>query len=256
MSHWYDLDGNPCYTQPKANGKGERATTLRDARKLNLVPSVTTIMQVLAKPGLDVWKTSQTLEAAWDTVQTDKCILSGEEYQRDFVSWKKEVIAKSKESSEEAAIIGTNIHDALEEWFKTGKKRRGYVKYIDAVIECMSCLPALDWIAEESFADRRGFGGKVDLYWGVEALGEGIIIDFKTKASKDKFAIYDEHSMQLAAYARGLDIPDATCYNLFISIDSNFDTELVEHTPAQIERGWQMFENALQLWKLKNNFMV
>jgi len=36
MGHWYDKDGNPRHI---TNG---RATTLRDARKHNLVPSVST----------------------------------------------------------------------------------------------------------------------------------------------------------------------------------------------------------------------
>jgi hypothetical protein len=60
--HWYKKDGSPAYT---TIGKtGERATTLRDARKLGLLPSVTTINGMLSKAGLDTWKQQQVLLAA------------------------------------------------------------------------------------------------------------------------------------------------------------------------------------------------
>jgi hypothetical protein len=49
--HFYTKDGHPAYT---TIGKtGERPTTLRDARKLGLLPSVTTINGMLSKAGLD-----------------------------------------------------------------------------------------------------------------------------------------------------------------------------------------------------------
>ena len=51
--HWYTKDGTPAYT---TMGKtGERNTTLRDARKLGLLPSVTTIIGQLSKTGLNTW---------------------------------------------------------------------------------------------------------------------------------------------------------------------------------------------------------
>ena len=41
--HWYSKEGKPVHTQIKKDG-GERNTTLADAKKLGLYPSVTTIM--------------------------------------------------------------------------------------------------------------------------------------------------------------------------------------------------------------------
>ena len=46
-SHWYDKDGVPCHEVPKASGKGKTKTTLTQARKLGLFPSVTTIFKIL-----------------------------------------------------------------------------------------------------------------------------------------------------------------------------------------------------------------
>ncbi len=61
--HWYALDGSPCYTIVGRNGR-ERPTTLRDARKLGLVPSVTGIIKMMAAPGLEAWKANELLMAA------------------------------------------------------------------------------------------------------------------------------------------------------------------------------------------------
>ena len=61
--HWYAQDGEPMYTIIGANGK-ERNTTLRDAKSLGLVPSVTTILGMIAKPSLENWKINQALNSA------------------------------------------------------------------------------------------------------------------------------------------------------------------------------------------------
>ena len=59
--HWYDQDGEPKYTIIGANGK-ERNTTLRDAKREGFVPSVTTIIGMIAKPSLENWKIDQALK--------------------------------------------------------------------------------------------------------------------------------------------------------------------------------------------------
>ena len=61
-NHWYTRDGVPRYTVMGKNGK-ERNTTLRDARTENLIPSVTTILNVMAKPALIQWLQKQVLLA-------------------------------------------------------------------------------------------------------------------------------------------------------------------------------------------------
>ena len=61
--HWYDQDGQPKYTIIGANGK-ERNTTLRDAKREGFVPSVTTIIGMIAKPSLENWKIDQALKSA------------------------------------------------------------------------------------------------------------------------------------------------------------------------------------------------
>src|SRR5688500_8209761 len=61
--HWYTREGETAYEVVGANGV-TRSTNLRDARKLNLVPSVTTIIKSASAPGLERWKLDQMMHAA------------------------------------------------------------------------------------------------------------------------------------------------------------------------------------------------
>ena len=70
-SHWYLSSGEPYHEVVRADGNGMRPVTLRDARKVNALPSVTNILSVLAKPGLDAWKQEQAILAALTLPQQD-----------------------------------------------------------------------------------------------------------------------------------------------------------------------------------------
>jgi hypothetical protein len=54
-AHWYRRDGEPLHSVSSAKGE-PRPTTLRDARKLGLLPSVTNVLGVINKPELVEWK--------------------------------------------------------------------------------------------------------------------------------------------------------------------------------------------------------
>ena len=70
-NHWYAKDGTPMYTVPAKSGE-PRATTLRDAKKMGLLPSVTTIMKSAASPGLEAWKLNQMMLAALTLPRVDR----------------------------------------------------------------------------------------------------------------------------------------------------------------------------------------
>ena len=106
--HWYRAeDGKPQYTVPAKDGS-DRPTTLRDARKMNLVPSVTTVMKIAAKPGLDVWKNEQLLLAALTLPKVEG------ETEKEFIA---RVVSDSKETGKRAAERGTRIHESIERWY-------------------------------------------------------------------------------------------------------------------------------------------
>ena len=68
--HWYRKDGTPAYTIIGKNGQ-ERNVTLRDARTLDLAPSVTTILAMGYRPGLENWKIDQGILSALTATRID-----------------------------------------------------------------------------------------------------------------------------------------------------------------------------------------
>ena len=240
-THWYTRDGDPMYTVPSKKDGTPRNTTLRDARERNLVPSVTTILNIAAKPGLNVWLQEQAILAALTLPR-------GEEETES--AWLKRVVQDSKAQARDAADLGTEIHAAIQGFYE-GQKASAYP------IHVLTCTKAIEshygakkWIAERAFAHEMGFGGKVDMHT------DGIVIDIKTKDFDDpaKVAGYDEHLMQLAAYRVGLGMPEARCANVFVS-RTNADLAVVkEWAEEDLARGWLMFTALLSFWQYKNQY--
>lgn len=249
MSHWYKIaDGQPMYTVIGTNGK-ERDTTLRDARKLNLVPSVTTIMAGAAKPGLDNYLQTQMISA---------CIAIPWHEDYYYEKYRAEVVKESRKHSSNAAAKGTAIHDALEKYYLGEPYDPQLEEIVVPVVELINkTFGVIKWRPEVSFSHKLGFGGKVDMsHCGLKFGGEdGVILDFKTKDTDDikKMLAYDEHGMQTAAYAMGLDVPKARRYNLFISTQCSGLLNLTES--EDFDRDWGMFEALLKYWQLKNKYV-
>jgi hypothetical protein len=248
--HWYREDGAPQYTV-KAKDGSNRPTTLRDARKMNLVPSVTTILKVAAKPALEAWKMEQMLLAALTLPRTPQ------ESEQAFIS---RVVADSKETGKQAAEAGTRIHESVEKWFKGNKEveHKFLASAVDEhIFQHFKTNPHQEWRVERSFASQMGFGGKIDLFCDPDQdAPTGIVIDIKTKDfyQGDKVDAYDEHLMQLSAYRYGLGLPHARCANVFVSRASLGLVKIIEWSESDLERGWEMFKCLLNFWKLKNNF--
>ena len=246
--HWYDQKGAPAYTV-KAKDGSDRPTTLRDARKMNLVPSVTTVLKVAAKPALEAWKMEQMLLAALTLPQLPN------EPEVHFV---QRIIQDSKETAKRAAERGTRIHESIEKYFLGGHQveHQEIAKEFDAYIAKYFKLKSLTpWIVERSFADPMGFGGKVDLYTGIDSTTPtGIVLDAKTKEFDydDDVPGYAEHAMQLAAYRYGLGLPQARCANVFISVKRPGLIKIKEWTEEELEQHWEMFKSLLRFWQIKN----
>jgi len=240
--HWYDREGKPAYTVIAKNGV-PRPTTLRDARKLNLVPSVTTILNVAAKPALEAWKLNQMMYACLTLPRVE-----GETEER-FI---ERIVKDSKEQARKAAERGTNIHGVIESFYE-GIYLAEFMDYqmgVDKAMQAQFGTP--EWATEKSFCNELGFGGKVDLH---STQGKGIVVDFKTKEFTDPNSVdaYDEHAMQLAAYRVGLGIPNARCANVFISVTEPGLVKVVEWSEEKMDRAWNMFQALLTYWQVKND---
>ena len=241
-NHWYAKDGTPMYTVPAKNGE-PRATTLRDAKKMGLLPSVTTIMKAAASPGLEAWKLNQMMLAALTLPRMDG------ENEESFI---KRIQADSKEQARQAAERGTAVHAAIERFYD-GQIEAESLPYLEAVYKAVEKhFGNPRWAVEKSFASGE-YAGKVDMH---TLEGDGVVIDFKTKEftseTMEKVAGFDENCMQLAAYRMGLAIPKARCANVFVSVTEPGLVVVREWTEEELERGWKMFDSLTKYWYAKS----
>lgn len=108
-SHWYIADDNKVtsfHTVPYSGKRGKdgetRSTSLRDARKVGALPSVTNILQILNKDFLVAYKINQAILAC-TTLPT----IAGESTD-DFA---KRALKDSKEHAASAARLGSACHE-------------------------------------------------------------------------------------------------------------------------------------------------
>ena len=246
--HWYTLTGEPAYTIKGTNG-AERNTTLKDARKLGLCPSVTTVMKLMDRPALTNWMVDQAIWAAL-TLPKDAELTDQEHH--------KKIKEDSRVQGQQAASVGTDIHAAIENAIE-GRLVVSYQKHADNTIKALDGLYGnVGWICEKAFADARGFGGRVDLHVApCKEYPNGIVADVKSKdfddVTKASNMVYDENIWQLAAYRQGLGIPDAIGANILVSRKEGL-VYIKQWTFEEMDWGWDCFTALLEFWQIKNNY--
>jgi len=246
-AHWYQRDGAPLHTVLSAKGE-PRPTTLRDARKLNLLPSVTNILGVIAKPELTAWLQEQAVMAALTLPR-----LPGESED----AFARRVVEDSQTTRDGAADFGTAFHNGAERVAKT--------------LEVDTKHPAADWLGhyrvwyqgnaallnwtEKVLVNRAiGYAGTADLF--IEHVIHGpVLVDLKTMKIKPgaKVSPYKSWCYQLAAYRKALGQP-VKCMNLIVN--SNEASAPIEHvwTDAEMELGEAAFEAAHRLWVIEKGY--
>ena len=249
-AHWYSRDGAPAHRIPKKDGVGDRPTNISDARRLGLLPSVTTVLSILSKPQLEKWKMRQVALATL-RVQPK----SAEEPPEYYA---ERVIDEAFQQVEDAADLGTRIHAALEH----GLAGEHYPEEMEVYVE-----PVFRWKAEKriEFTARElvvvnagaGFAGKCDVFCTFGKQGKGIL-DFKTKKTEPGKSpeAYPEFGMQLAAYAAthyGVDaLPEVRAANIVISTTEPGRMEIVKH--ENLPELYACFLNACEVWRFLKGY--
>lgn len=229
--------------------KGEpRPTTLRDARKLGLVPSVTNIIGIIAKPELTAWLQEQAVMAALTLPR-----IAGETED----AFAKRVVEDSLTTRDGAADFGTAFHNGAERVARSlevdplhpvAEWLRRYRDWYQA-----NAL-ALHWTEKVLVHQEWGYAGTADLL--IEHAVHGLtLVDFKTTKLKPgtKFTPYKSWCYQLAAYRRALG-QQVKCLNLVVN--SGEPSVPIEHawSEEEVERGWAAFEAARRLWVIEKGY--
>lgn len=219
-----------------------KVPTLADARKLNLLPSVTTILRVLHKQALVEWLIEQAVLAVLTTPrladeQTDafvQRVLHGEKIQ--------------DQEAQAARDRGTEIHAALEAMFQGQPVEAELVPWVAPVYVALSKRGEVKAVEQVVIGD--GYAGKVDLQL---TQPDGLwIFDYKTSRKIPKEP-YPEARLQLSAYRAAIDHPAKRCANVYISTVTAGEFVILEHEDEQttFEEG---FMPLLRHWQWSTGF--
>ena len=260
MGHWYTPEGEPMHWVEGANGQ-TRDTHLGDARKLNLLPSVTGILDIIAKPALIEWIKNQVLLAALTTPRPEGIT------DDEFI---KIIKQSAKQQAEDAADRGNAIHDAIEGiWL--GKSPTGdetLDKIAEQAVREIITYCQTDNFTPEKIVVGNGYAGKTDL------SNDDFVLDYKSKditdkqwdayeAGKNPYIAYPDQCQQLVAYDEALgtfrfatsQIRRRRLVNVFI--DRQIPGRIIFHqwTPEEAETAWKVFQNALEIWQLTKKYV-
>ena len=245
-SHWYKADGAPCHFLPRASGGGRRATTLADAKRLGLLPSVTSILDVFSKPQLDNWKLRQVALASMRLTRTDG---ESDEYLVD------RIIEEAFEQVRQAAYLGTRIHHALDQHFEGVAISDDLTIYTDPVLEWKNSAQ-LEFVERELCVVNLdyGYAGTMDVACRRGESGIGVI-DFKTRRTKrgEKVTPYEGQEMQIAAYGAAYwgESKLSSLYgaNVYISSTEPGRIEVCYYELEQLMAEWEVFKMACAIWR-------
>lgn len=245
-AHWYTKDGQACHEVARSDGQGMRPTTLRDARKLGLLPSVTTILKTLHKQALVEW----LIETACLSVLTAPKLPNEE-----LDAFVKRILTTERQQDQEAQKardLGTAVHVELESRLSGWQPvDHALDPYVLPALEIVNSLGRV--VASEKIVVGNGYAGTLD------ALLDGnvtTIVDFKTCKKLPKES-WDEHKLQLSAYAVAAAVGDKKIQtaNIYISTTNPGECVLcLNHDWS--ETYFNGFRPLVQYWQWLNSYIA
>ena len=217
----------------KKIAKRAKAHTVYKTADGKRVPGVTTILRVINKPALVVWANNLGLQNINSRNYVDETATIGtlaHEMIQEYLGgpkWDRTAYNPEQVDSAENAVI------SFFEW----EKVNGY-KFETLKIE----MPLV--------SEKYRYGGTVD--WFGYINGKKWLIDIKTCKE-----LYPEHTFQVAAYwqaliENGYEADGVRILRVGRAEDEGFDDRVIY--ASELEKAWKVFEAAMNLYRLKNEF--
>lgn len=244
-SHWYSKDGTPMFEVPSADGKRTVKTNITHARKLDLYPSVTTVMKVLDKPDIDTWRVERAIKAS---------IASKRQHGERIKQFIERILDRAQSKSTNAVEFGSDVHKYIEGLY-TGNN-------FDSVLIPQATKDALAAYFKANVASAKceqlainhsmGYAGTIDMDAVLTDTSEfhNCLYDFKTQGTKPgkPAMFYDDFIIQLGAYS--LCGSYGCIRSLIISSTEPGRIEVKEYTEQETRKGQDIFRHLTALFRL------
>jgi hypothetical protein len=251
-----------------------RPTTLRDARKLGLLPSVTNVLGVINKPELVEWKMTQAVLAALTLPR-----VVGE----DLGVFAKRVVEDAQSQVKGAAEFGSAFHAGAEQVARSLEVDQAgrYAAWLNLHRGWFqaNCVRVV-WTERVLVNTELGYAGTADLL--VEHQAHGLtLVDYKTQGPSGRPPrpggrngaggepvvweprVYKSWCQQLAAYRRAIQPSSdfgatgrrgVAC--LSVIVNSAEPMAPVEHlwSEEELRAGLESFEAALVIWRNEKSY--
>lgn len=250
-AHWYTLAGEPSHT----NDQG-KPTTLREARKDKLLPSITTVLGVVVAKGLNRWRENQIAEAVHRNTQAER---------EELVDFFRRCVEEARSIPSVAAERGKEIHAVAEATLLGKDVDPGDDVQKRAVIDWIVANVTKVYFAEKPLVHPElAMAGCADACVDLKGVEGRVVLDFKTRKFKAykthptwRPAWYKKDCRQLSFYSDCLpDEPAARVANVGINTatDEPWPAEFKLWTPEEAKAGLAAVYHARGLWCDENGY--
>lgn len=238
--HYYDIQGRPAY-----------GVRIPKVREMGYLPSPSTILKVMSKPGINIWFNQIVAETALEMADELKANFAG-----DLKEAGKQAVVAAQEKGKEAMDLGTRIHSQAEDILEGKDPVLGDPYSVGIADYCTMNVIRTEWVERNvrHVSSDIAYAGRVDALVEHQAVGLAVL-DWKsskvvrTKKNKPQPKFYDPYIMQLACYARAI---EGSPQPISVGIDTKpgFEGGVYEKIWSDEEwsRGWRMFVLLYRLW--------
>jgi hypothetical protein len=262
--HWYTGDGEERHTTVNKTGpnKGKvRKTTLRDARKNNFYPSITSILKDYPKGSLDKWIKEQVMLAMHNNPPNGPAAMACHSFKNATeaqTNYFRYIDDLSNVKRDEAAKRGTYIHNNIENML-LGKDWDDRDIHLCAVKTWMDANVKEYKDLEISVVNHKlGVAGRMDASVYLKD-GSLIVLDFKgrgfSEAKNGKLTVkrYKTDPMQLAFYAKTVGINRIA--NLYVANDRPEPMiDFYEYSEEEVDAAWEALQHFVKVWQYEHNY--